>query len=99
MTKTFDFESWQAKLVALELANKIGREIMKALSAAPKTPSQLANAMGIPLPTVLFHLARLETAGVVECRRGLGKRLREVKYYKVSSQEIVFKIGGEKNER
>ena len=97
MKGVFDYDSWQARVVALELANKIGREIIRCLLEAPHTPSQLAAAMGIPLPTVLFHLTRLETAGVVECRRGLGKRLREVKYYRVPSPEIVFKLGGVKN--
>lgn len=98
MSTVFDYDSWQAKLVALELANDVGRELLKHISKEAYTASQLSDKLNIPLPTVLFHLTRLETAGVVECKKALGKRLREVKYYMVPSSEIVFKIGGEKIE-
>ena len=95
----FDYDSWQAKLIALELANEVGRGILKKLSDEPGTASQLSESLGIPLPTVLFHIQRLESAGIVQSRKMLGKRLREVKQYSVPSTEIVIKIGGEKNEQ
>ena len=97
MSKEFDYDSWQAKMIALELANEVGRAILKNLADDPKTASQLSAALEIPLPTILFHISRLEEAGVVESRKALGKRLREVKVYSVSSTEITFRIGGESN--
>ena len=98
MTTVYDFDSHQAKIMALELANEVGKGILKELLRAPRTASQLSEAMGIPLPTVLFHLSRLETTGIVRSKRALGKRLREVKLYSVPSTEIVFRIGGENHE-
>jgi predicted transcriptional regulator len=97
MTAEFDFDSWQAKMIALEIANEVGRAMLKSLSAEPKTASQMSRELSIPLPTILFHIARLEEAGIVKSRKALGKRLREVKVYSVSSTDIVFRIGGEKD--
>ena len=98
MGTEFDYDSWQAKLIALEIANEVGRGILKELSKVDKTASQLAESLEIPLPTVLYHLSRLESAGIIQSRKALGKRLREVKVYSVPSTEIVFKIGGNENE-
>jgi DNA-binding transcriptional ArsR family regulator len=93
----FDYDSWQAKLVALELANEVGRAIMDLVSKKPYTATQLSEKLKLPISTVLFHLARLETVGLVDTWRGYGKRSRDVKYYRVRSSKIVFKIiGGEK---
>ncbi len=98
MSTEFDYDSWQAKLIALEIANEVGRGLLKELAEESKTASQLSESLGIPLPTVLYHLSRLESAGIIQPRKALGKRLREVKYYSVPSTEIVFKIGGKKDE-
>jgi len=98
MTK-FDYDSWQAKLIALELASKIGKGILKELITSSKTASQLSESLDIPLPTVLFHLQRLESAGLIRSKKVLGKRLREVKVYSVPSTEIVIDLGGNENDR
>jgi predicted transcriptional regulator len=97
MTGKFDFDSWQAKMIALEIANEVGRAILRSLSTEPKTATQMSKALSIPLPTILFHLSRLEEAGIVGSKKALGKRLREVKVYSVTSTDIVFRIGGEKD--
>ncbi len=97
MSKEFDYDSWQAKMIALELANEVGRAILKSLADDPKTASQLSRALEIPLPTILFHISRLEEAGVVVSKKALGKRLREVKVYSVTSTQIVFNIGSDEN--
>ena len=99
MGTEFDYDSWQAKLVALEIANEVGRGILKELADEDKTASNLSSSLEIPLPTVLYHLSRLESAGIIQSRKALGKRLREVKVYFVPSTEIVFKIGGKENEQ
>jgi predicted ArsR family transcriptional regulator len=97
MTSKFDFDSWQAKMVALEIANEAGRAILRSLSEQPKTATQMSKSLSIPLPTILFHLSRLEESGLVVSKKALGKRLREVKVYSVSSADIVFNIGGGKD--
>ena len=68
---------------------------MKLVSEQPRTASQLSRILQIPLPTVLYHLSRLEMVGLVDYFKGTGKRLREVKYYRASSSTITFRIGGE----
>ena len=93
----FDYDSWQAKLIALELATEVGRGILKELVASPHTASQLSDIMDIPLPTTLFHLQRLESAGLIQSKKALGKRLREVKMYSVPSTKIVIDLGGNNN--
>ena len=92
MSKEFDYDSWQAKMIALEIANEVGRAILKSLAEDPKTASQLSRSLEIPLPTILFHISRLEKSGIVDSKKALGKRLREVKVYSVTSTEITFKI-------
>ena len=94
----FDYDSWQAKLIALELATEVGRGILRELIATPHTASQLSEIMEIPLPTILFHLQRLESAGLIQSKKALGKRLREVKLYSVPSAEIVIDLGGTTND-
>ncbi|MCW4021220.1 MAG: winged helix-turn-helix domain-containing protein, partial [Candidatus Bathyarchaeota archaeon] len=91
---TFDYDSWQAKLVALELANEVGRAIMKLVSKKPYSATQISKKLGLPISTVMFHLARLETVDLVTVARGYGKRLRDVKYYRARSSKIVFDFGG-----
>lgn len=92
MSKEFDYDSWQAKMIALEIANEVGRAILKSLAEDPKTASQLSGSLEIPLPTILFHISRLEESGIVDSKKALGKRLREVKVYSVTSTEITFKL-------
>ena len=96
--KKLHYESWQAKLLALELANEVGKGIIGRLIVTGMTASQLSEAMEIPLSTVLFHVQRLEEAGLVVSKKALGKRLREVKVYSVPTDEIVIKIGGNEHE-
>lgn len=90
----FDYDSWQAKLVALELANEVGRNIMRLLSKRPYTASQISKELGLPISTVLYHLTRLDVAGVLNGFQSHGKRMREVRYYRVRSSRIVFNIKG-----
>ncbi|MBS7627718.1 winged helix-turn-helix transcriptional regulator, partial [Candidatus Bathyarchaeota archaeon] len=91
---TFDYDTWQARLVALELANEVGRNIMGLLSKKPYTASQISRELGLPISTVLYHLTRLEISGILETFPSHGKRLREVRYYSARSSRIVFNIKG-----
>lgn len=95
---TFDYGTWQARLVALELANDVGRNIMRLLSKKPHTASQISRELGLPISTVLYHLTRLEVSGVLETFPSHGKRLREVRYYRARSSRIVFNIKGGEEE-
>ena len=95
MPSEFDYDSWQARIAALELTSEVGGGIMKLVSEQSRTAGQLSRVLQIPIPTVLYYLSRLETIGLVDYFKGTGKRLREVKYYRASSSTITFRIGGE----
>ncbi|KYH36179.1 MAG: ArsR family transcriptional regulator [Candidatus Bathyarchaeota archaeon B24] len=96
----FDYRSWKARVVAMELTSKLGRAIIGRMREKTYiTASQLARDLNAPLPTVLYHLTRLRIAGLVEMYRGYGKRFRPVIYYKLSPSEVVIDLGGEKIER
>ena len=71
MSKKFDYDSWQAKMIALEIANEVGRAILKSLAEDPKTASQLSRTLEIPLPTILFHISRLEESEIVDSKKVL----------------------------
>ncbi len=89
---SFDYDSWQARLVALELANEVGRGIITLISKKPYSATELSEELEIPLPTIIYHLTRLETAGVVKTSHGYGKRWRDVKYYQASFSKLTFEI-------
>lgn len=96
----FDYRSWKARIAAMELTSELGRAIIRRMKEKPYiTASQLAKDLNTPLPTVLYHLTRLRTVGLVEIYRGYGKRFRPVIYYKLSPSEVVIDLGGGKVER
>src|SRR2546428_2678404 len=58
-TITLDRESFKA------LASEVRVEILKQLEARRMTVTDLSHAMGLAKPTLLEHLDRLQTAGLV----------------------------------
>jgi predicted transcriptional regulator len=90
----FDYTSLEAKIVAQEIANEVGKKIIALLSKQEYTASELSTKLNLPLPTVLYHLSRLEMANVVTCRTRFSEHLRIAKYYKIFSPRIIFDIGG-----
>lgn len=58
------------ELRAAHVAAREGHEVLAAVRAAPgATKSALAAALAIARPTLAWHLARLERAGLVRCER------------------------------
>ena len=99
MAVSFDFDAWQGRLAALELANEVGKQIMKLVSKEPFTATQISEKLELPISTVLFHLTRLELIGLVESFHFYGKRMREVRYYRTAASSVTFRLdGGEKHE-
>ena len=88
----FDYNSWQAKMATLEIGSTIGKAILEKLCEEGMTVTQLSNELSVPLPTVLYHLTRLEMTGVVSTQIKLGKRLREVKKYNLAVDRVVLNI-------
>jgi len=90
----FDYDSWKAKMATLEIGSTIGKAILERLSKQGLTATQLSNELSVPLPTVLYHLTRLEMIGVVSTQTKLGKRLREMKCYRLAADKVVLSIKG-----
>lgn len=73
-----------------ELANVTGRSILTSLSSGPKSASGIAGELGLAMTTVLFHLQKLEKAGLIEMvEETAGKRGR-MKFYALSSGSFVI---------
>ena len=56
----------RTRTLGSELANETGRKVLMSLSAGPKNPSAIASEIGAPITTVLFHIQKLEEAGLHE---------------------------------
>jgi len=88
-----DADSWQAKIVALELASDVGRRILSLLLEESMSASQISKRLGIPLTTAFYHLARLELVDLIESEsRFVEHGPRWIKYYRASSSRIVFNL-------
>jgi DNA-binding transcriptional ArsR family regulator len=84
-------EEKNAKLLAMELANDKGREILESIFRSPKNPSELAEELNIPLPTVMFHIERFLEIGMIRVvETELSKKWREIKYYGPAKKAILI---------
>ena len=80
-----------AKLLAMELANDKGREILESIFRSPKNPSELAEELNMPLPTVMFHIERFLEIGMIQVvETELSKKWREIKYYGPAKKAILI---------
>lgn len=73
-----------------ELANETGRKILMLLAKEPHSAGMIAEKLGIPVNTVLFHIKRLEKAGIIKIEEiTAGKRGRRKLYSLVATSIIV----------
>jgi len=76
-----------------ELANETGRKILMLLARGPQSAGMLADQLEIPVNTVLFHIKRLERAGIIKIEEiTAGKRGRR-KLYSLVSTSIILTTG------
>jgi DNA-binding transcriptional ArsR family regulator len=76
-----------------ELANETGRKILMLLAKGPQSAGMLADQLEIPVNTVLFHIKRLERAGIIKIEEiTAGKRGRK-KLYSLVSTSIILTTG------
>lgn len=72
------------------LANETGRKVLATLARGPKSPSDVARELGLPLTTVKHHIDRLVSAGIVQLvETSPGKRGRK-RIYALRSPALVI---------
>ncbi len=79
--KLLGLDDEEVEILGLELANEVGRKILKSLKEFPKSPNDLSKELNIPLTTVVFHVERLTRAGLIKpIGKAPGKRGRKTLY-------------------
>ncbi len=88
-----DLNSSAISALGSELANETGRKILMMLAKGPQSAGMLAEQLEIPVNTVLFHIKRLEKAGIIKIEEiTAGKRGRR-KLYSLVATSIILSAG------
>jgi DNA-binding transcriptional ArsR family regulator len=92
MVHIFRTDEEKAKLLAMQIANDRGREVLECLfRGRPKSASEIARELNVPLPTVMFHIERFLEIGIIKiAKTRMSKKLREIKYYGPSKRAILI---------
>ncbi len=72
------------------LANETGRKVLAALASGPKSPSDIARELGLPLTTVKHHVDRLVSAGIVQLVETSPGRKGRKRIYALRSPALVI---------
>ena len=81
----------EAKKLAQVITNDTSRKILDFLSESEATETQIAQALGAPLPTVHYNLKALEGAKLVVCEQfHYSSKGREVNHYKLANKYIII---------
>ena len=82
----------KAKLLAMQIANDRGREVLECIfKGRPKSASEIARELEVPLPTVMFHIERFLEIGTIKVvKTRMSKKLREIKYYGPAKRAILI---------
>lgn len=82
----------KAKLLAMQIANDRGREVLECIfRGRAKSASEIARELSTPLPTVMFHVERFLEIGIIKVvKTRKSKKLREIKYYGPAKRAILI---------
>lgn len=88
----FRTDEEKAKLLAMQIANDRGREVLECIfKGNPKSASEIAHELEVPLPTVMFHIERFLEIGTIKVvKTRMSKKLREIKYYGPAKRAILI---------
>lgn len=87
----FRTDEEKAKLLAMQIANDRGREVLECIFRNPRSASEIARELDIPLPTVMFHIERFLDIGIIKVvKTRMSKKLREIKYYGPAKRAILI---------
>lgn len=87
----FTLEDERLRILGQEISSDIGRKILAALKERPMSPNDLARELELPLTTVVFHIEKLQSAGLIRpVARIAGRRGQKTLYALTSSAFIIL---------
>ncbi len=88
--KVFNLSDPKLELVGSELANETARKIINELLSGPKSASEIAEAIGSPINTVMFHLNKMVESGIVRLVGISPGRRGQKKIYELTSRILII---------
>lgn len=86
-----DLNEPKTKKLAETITSDTSRKILNHLTEKEATESVLAKELNLPLPTVHYHLQKLQEAGLVNVEEfHYSEKGREVNHYKLANKYIII---------
>ncbi|MBI4152012.1 helix-turn-helix domain-containing protein [Candidatus Woesearchaeota archaeon] len=86
-----DLNEPKTKKLAETITSETSRKILNVLAENDATESTIATDLKIPLPTVHYHLQKLQEAGLVTVEEfHYSSKGREVNHYKLANKYIII---------
>jgi DNA-binding transcriptional ArsR family regulator len=83
-----------SKLISQVMSNDTARDILETISDAPRSTTEIAEKLGIPLTTVQYNLEKLAEAGLVKvARTRYSRKMKPVKLYAPQRKYVVIAPG------
>ena len=83
-----------SKLISQVISNDTARDILETISDAPRSTTEIAEKLGIPLTTVQYNLEKLGEAGLVKvARTRYSRKMKPVKLYAPQRKYVVIAPG------
>ena len=80
-----------SKKISQVIASDTARDILEVIASAPRSTSEIAEQLGIPLTTVQYNLEKLYDAGLVKvARTKYSKKMKPVKLYAPQRKLVVI---------
>ncbi|MCC6028711.1 MAG: winged helix-turn-helix domain-containing protein [Candidatus Korarchaeum sp.] len=96
--EVFTLEDERLKILGQEISSDIGRRILALLKERLMSPNDLAKELGLPITTVIFHIEKLQNAGLIRpVARISGKRGQKTLYTLASSAFIIMTSSEERD--
>ncbi len=94
----FTLEDERLKIFGQEISSDIGRRILALLKERLMSPNDLAKELGLPITTVIFHIDKLQSAGLIRpVAKMAGKRGQKTLYTIASSVFIIMTSSEERD--
>ncbi len=83
-----------SKLISQVISNDTARDILETIADAPRSTTEIAEQLGIPLTTVQYNLEKLAEAGLVKvARTRYSRKMKPVKLYAPQRKYVVIAPG------
>jgi DNA-binding transcriptional ArsR family regulator len=80
-----------SKKISQIISSDTARDILEAIASAPRSTTEIAEQLGIPLTTVQYNLEKLRDAGLVKvARTKYSKKMKPVKLYTPQRKLVVI---------